>query len=374
MTKRTLAFTAALTVLVATTGLSGLSAQAGDPDHFELFFVNTNNTGGGVIGRYNFDEPMWQFGDRPGYRCAWAFLMNGGERIARVQFDRGQTYTLINDKFGDETANDFSQCVDAEELEVKPKPEGLGDTIVDFNLGGSKLTSLTFPATSPEDSDSWWELEEGEADEVEIELYWTHDVAVIGTLTSLTPSLTFSVRSTAAPKINDVTPTNGGPGTEVDITGANFVGVNSVTFGGVDASYEVESAGEIVATVPQGASDGRIAVTTPTGTGTSEATFTVGAVVTHASEVTLKLSGHLVASGVVRSLDGTAGCIDGRTVVVQKRVDGKWRNRGKDKTGAAGHYRKKIKNKNGVYRAKVKKATLANGEVCLVDFSKKHRN
>jgi hypothetical protein len=374
MTKRTLAFTAALTVLVATAGLSGLSAQAGDPDHFEIFFVVANNSGAGHIGRYEFEEPLWQFGDRPGYRCAWAFLMNGGVPVARVQFDRGQTYTVINDKFGDETTNDFSQCIDVDELEVKPKPAGLGDTVVDFNLGGSKLTSLTFPSTSPENADSWWELEEGEEDEVEIELYWTRDVAVIATLTSLSPTLTFSVRSTAAPKINEVSPTKGGPGTQVDITGANFVGVSSVTFGGVDASFEVESAGEIVATVPQGASDGRIAVTTPTGTGTSDVTFTVGGVVTHASEVTLKLSGHLVASGVVRSLDGTAACTDGRTVVVQKRDAGKWRNRGKDKTGPAGRYREKIKNKSGLYRAKVKKATLANGEVCLVDFSKKHRN
>jgi hypothetical protein len=374
MTKRTLGFIASLAMVVAAiAGTGGLSAQAGEPDHFELFFVSTNNTGAGVLARYTFDEPMWQFGDRPGYRCAWALLMSGGVPIARVQFDRGQNYTLINDKFGDETTNDFSQCIEPGELEVKPKPAGLADTIVDFKLGGSTITSLTFPATSPENPDSWWELEEGESDEVEIELYWTHDVAVIATLTSLSPNLTFSVRSTGAPKINNVQPLHGGPGTVVDIAGANFVDVKSVTFGGTAANFEVESAGEITATVPQGASDGPIAVTTSAGTGTSATDFSVGAIVTHASKVTLKLSGHLVASGVVRALDGTDACVDDRTVVIQRRANGHWRNRGKDQTGTAGNYRERIKNKGGLYRAKVKKKTLANGEQCLVDFSKKHR-
>jgi hypothetical protein len=68
----------------------------------------------------------------------------------------------------------------------------------------------------------------------------------------------------------------GGPvGATVDIHGTNFDGATSVAFGGAAASFTVDSASEIHATVPSGATSGPITVTTPDGTATSVLPFTV---------------------------------------------------------------------------------------------------
>jgi hypothetical protein len=57
------------------------------------------------------------------------------------------------------------------------------------------------------------------------------------------------------PTISSFTPTAGGPGTVVTITGTNFPGASSVTFGGVEAaSFTVVSPTEITAIVGAGAS------------------------------------------------------------------------------------------------------------------------
>ena len=82
--------------------------------------------------------------------------------------------------------------------------------------------------------------------------------------------------TTNGPAITSFTPPSGGPGTSVVITGTNFTGATSVTFGGVSStSFTVNSATQIAATVPSGAVTGKIAVTTPNGTGTSSTNFTV---------------------------------------------------------------------------------------------------
>jgi hypothetical protein len=365
---RTIALVGAFAVMATATGqvVGRPVAHAGSQGHFEIFFRHLDELV--TMGRYNFPQPLWEFGDRPGYRCAWAFLIADGVRVARVQFDRGQTYTQINDAFGDENSNDFSQCIPSEERELKAKPAGLGDTTVDFVLGGVPLTNLTFPATSPTDSDSWWEFEESTGGVVELELYWQEDVAVVATLTSLTEALDLSVRSSSGPTINSFAPGAGGPGTKVDVLGSNFIDVTSVTFNGVAATFESKSGSELVATVPSGAATGPIRVATPSGTAVSGSDFSVTSGVSHASTVTLGLSGNLVASGRVRS-PGAPDCRGGRTVVVERRVSGDWRNMGSDKTSNNGTYREPVNDVAGTYRARVEKLVLPNGEVCRADTS-----
>lgn len=81
----------------------------------------------------------------------------------------------------------------------------------------------------------------------------------------------------AATTVTGFSPASGSAGTVVTVTGTNFTGATSVTFNGTPAtSYTVNSATQITATVPALASTGPIAVTTtPGGTGTSAASFTV---------------------------------------------------------------------------------------------------
>ncbi|MDO7848206.1 IPT/TIG domain-containing protein [Hymenobacter sp. M29] len=89
---------------------------------------------------------------------------------------------------------------------------------------------------------------------------------------------TFTVTAaTAAPTITSFTPTSGAAGATVTITGTNLTGATAVTLNGVAITgFTVVNATTITFTVPAtGATSGVIAVTTPGGTATSTATFTV---------------------------------------------------------------------------------------------------
>ena len=81
---------------------------------------------------------------------------------------------------------------------------------------------------------------------------------------------------TVAPRITGFTPASGAPGSSVTIAGANFTGVTSVRFNGINAVFSFVSSTEIKATVPANATTGTIGVTTtPGGTATSATSFVV---------------------------------------------------------------------------------------------------
>lgn len=84
--------------------------------------------------------------------------------------------------------------------------------------------------------------------------------------------------ATSPPSIDGFTPTGAPVGTTVTISGANFGGATAVRFNGTGATFTVQSSSLITATVPAGATSGRIAVTTPLGTATSAANFSVATV------------------------------------------------------------------------------------------------
>jgi len=106
--------------------------------------------------------------------------------------------------------------------------------------------------------------------------------ATTGPITVTTPAGTATSGSnfTVAPRITTNTPTSGVIGDSVTINGANFTGATQVTFNGTAASFVVNSAIKITATVPAGATKGKIAVTTATGTALSTAMFTVKPTIT----------------------------------------------------------------------------------------------
>lgn len=96
------------------------------------------------------------------------------------------------------------------------------------------------------------------------------------TVTTLGGTISSAAALAIVPSHLTFTPASGPPGTSVTISGNSFTGATKVTFGGVAAtSYEVINDTTLDAIVPSGAKTGPIAITTPGGTGTSTANFTV---------------------------------------------------------------------------------------------------
>ena len=93
-----------------------------------------------------------------------------------------------------------------------------------------------------------------------------------------TSSTAFTVSPSPQPTISGFSPPSGPVGTSVTINGSGFTGATGVKFNGTSVgsgNFTVVSDVQITATVPSGASTGPISVTTPGGTGTSSADFTV---------------------------------------------------------------------------------------------------
>jgi IPT/TIG domain len=168
----------------------------------------------------------------------------------------------------------------------------------------------------------------------------------------------------AAPTITSFTPTFGPVGTSVVITGTNFTGATAVTFNNVAATtFTVNSVTQITATVPTTATTGLIKVTTPGGSANSPTNFTVSKV--HSRSVTLSLKRHLIAQGTVSVADAFTACASSVPVKIQRRVSGNWKTVGSATTSSSGTYKKKIKDKEGKYRAKAPKVILnSNVDIC----------
>ncbi|MBF9237309.1 T9SS type A sorting domain-containing protein [Hymenobacter sp. BT683] len=97
----------------------------------------------------------------------------------------------------------------------------------------------------------------------------TANVAVVGTVTAV---------ATPTPTITSFTPATGPVGTSVTVTGTNFTGATGATLNGTAVTnFMVMSATSVMFDVPAGATSGTIVVTTPGGTATSTASFTVTA-------------------------------------------------------------------------------------------------
>ena len=83
----------------------------------------------------------------------------------------------------------------------------------------------------------------------------------------------------SAPLISSMIPAQGAPGWPVTLSGHHFRHITKVSFGGVSASFEINSATQITTAVPGGATSGPVTVTGKAGSGRS-ATFTVTPVTT----------------------------------------------------------------------------------------------
>lgn len=99
----------------------------------------------------------------------------------------------------------------------------------------------------------------------------TGKVTVTTGTTTLSTLTTFKV----TPTLTGFTPLSGPIGTSVTITGTGLAQTTKVTFNKVAATFTVNSDSKITATVPTGATTGKVVVTTPGGSATSSASFTV---------------------------------------------------------------------------------------------------
>jgi hypothetical protein len=92
-------------------------------------------------------------------------------------------------------------------------------------------------------------------------------------------AIAFRIAPTLAsvpPTVVSITPTAVTIGEPVVINGINFGGATAVRFNGINAtSFTVDSTTQITAVVPAGATTGTFSVTTPAGTGTSTAVFSL---------------------------------------------------------------------------------------------------
>lgn len=77
------------------------------------------------------------------------------------------------------------------------------------------------------------------------------------------------------PVINSFSPTSGGVGDIITMTGTNFTGATAVNFNGSVAEFTVVNDISITSTVPEGATTGKISLITPGGNATSNSDFTV---------------------------------------------------------------------------------------------------
>jgi uncharacterized repeat protein (TIGR03803 family) len=139
-------------------------------------------------------------------------------------------------------------------------------TIFQVTLGGECNTVYTFTGES-DGSVPYSGLVRG----IDGNLYGTAYAGGVGNGTIYR----LSVQQEPAPTISSFTPKSGFPGTSVIITGTNLSYATSVTFNGTPATITSDTATQIVATVPSGATTGPISVTTLGGTVTTTSNFTV---------------------------------------------------------------------------------------------------
>ena len=101
--------------------------------------------------------------------------------------------------------------------------------------------------------------------------------ALTGAVTVTTGSTTLTTPQTfyVTPTLSTFSPSSGPVGTVVTINGTGFEQTSKVTFNGKTASFTVVSDTEVTATVPSGATSGKIVVTTKGGSVTSTTNYTV---------------------------------------------------------------------------------------------------
>jgi hypothetical protein len=170
-----------------------------------------------------------------------------------------------------------------------------------------------------------------------------------------------------APVVLGVVPILGAVGTSVVVSGTGFTGATSVEFNGTDAIFTVDSPIQISTTVPAGATTGLVSVTTPSGSGSSAAPFTVTedpAPTVHSRTVSMTLANGRIVRGRLKSAGHFADCTRHVVVKIQRKGAHGWKTIASVLTKPTGKFKESVVH-NGTFRALAKRIKVNGGDdVC----------
>jgi hypothetical protein len=202
---------------------------------------------------------------------------NSSDDFATVKYDAAGTEIWVRRYSGPAAGADWATAIAV---------DGSGNSYVTGSSFGNTTTQYDIATLSydPSGAVRWTERYNGPASAYDTpyaiavhsgNVYVTGSSIGVGTSSDYTTIKYAPGTPASPPTISSFTPAIGPVGTGVTITGSNFVGVSAVTFNLTPGPFTVLSGTQIQATVPAGASTGRIRVTTSTGTATSASDFTV---------------------------------------------------------------------------------------------------
>jgi hypothetical protein len=317
---------AAVLISVAISVAAALPARGvpgPEEDSPEFFQISVTDESGPIIDELEFDTSTgWDFGDRVAYRCAWIEYFTSGSLDFTIHFNLTEYGARINDRFGLEGNQDVACGANnggrATFDGSDHFPHGTafrfdrGDQLarLDFDRGCAK--GYWTPGDEAGEAWLWWDADGPE------------DRMMMGDGAC-----------------------DGGSGEPAAVLQASVQDVAS--------DIRVCTVDSIDGNVCSGAAEPG-PPPAPTGQ--------------HASSLTLKLTGDIRAFGSVKVADGTAECTRRRIVVIERRVAGDWRGAGKDRTNNDGRYAVKLHPREGTYRSRVLRETLANDDVCTAATSR----
>lgn len=379
-------------------GPVALAGPGPDPDvgSFDIFTRELPRNGGTEYDRTHFDASQgWDWGLRAAYSCAYVEFFSAGELAFEIHYEMVPGYPKdieINDNAsaGEPVNGTVGNCGDnigpGASMPFDGSDHFPHGTAFTFYRDGQPIAGLDYhdemctkgywtPGDEPGEAWLWWDEDGPQSTMPDMEdcnggpgepiavvrAYVQNRAPGVGVCVEDRMDGDMCVNRFPPPTIASMSPMSGTVGTSVTITGTNFSETHSVKFGGVAATFTVNSSTQITATVPV-APTGPVSVTNPDGTAVSASSFEV-TTPTHRRTVSLNLP-RRKAKGTVTVAHGFSACASRVPVKVERSVNGNWRTVASALTSAAGKFKVGGISASGRYRAVVKEVTIGS-DICM---------